>query len=279
MLLQSPASINKHQRSVQETFFYTNTDTHNCESVLNDLVKAASHRDLEAFKFIFKREGGNPFARPKNRECSAFHIAAMVGCTELVRYILENCTGNKHKYVNLREDDCNKTALHFAATNGYVKTVEYLLGIGAEPDPLSFDFWTPMHYAAENGHAEVIVVLLNYGADPNTKNETSQTPAHLAAVYDHPQCFQVFVQHYGNRAIRIMGETARVVRLSVPGLIAELCRKIAAFAVPPADLDVRDDWEKSPTDWVFETTYCGSDLGWAAVNIDWDANIANNWFF
>jgi len=279
MLSQRPTSINKQPCLMEETVVYTNTDIDNCESVLNDLVRAASHRDLEAFKFIYKREGGNPFARPKNRECSAFHTAAMVGCTELVRYILENCSKNKYNDVNLREDDCNKTALHFAATNGYAKTVAFLLRIGAEPDPLSFDLWTPMHYAAENGHAEVIIVLLNHGADPNIKNETSQTPAHLAAVYDHPQCFQVFVQHYGNRAIRTMGETARVVRSLIPGLIPDICRKIAAFAIPPADLNIRDDWEKSPIDWVFETMYCGSGVGWAAVDIDWDANIADNWFF
>lgn len=94
----------------------------------------------------------------------------MVGCTELVQYILENCCAKNEANINLKEEDCKKTALHFAATNGYVTTVKFLLDAGADPNPLSFDIWTPMHYAAENGHADVIVVLLNYGANPDIKN-------------------------------------------------------------------------------------------------------------
>jgi len=250
-----------------------------CESVQNDLVEAASHSDIEAFKFIYLREGGDPFVRPKKGECSPFHTAAMVGCTEIVRYILENCSANKQLDINSREEDCNKTALHFAATNGYVETVTFLLSNGAEPHPLSFDTWTPMHYAAENGHADVIVVLLNYGAHSDIKNENSQTPAHLAAVYDHPQCFQIFVKHYGSRAKKIMGETAGIIRLSVPGLIPEMCMKIATFAVPPADLDIKDDWDRSPMDWAVETMYSGCGLGWEAVDIGLDDSMVDNFFF
>jgi len=135
-----------------------------------DLLRAAAQRDIKAFKKIFMRDGGNPFLHPKMGECSAFHTAAMVGCTELVRYILENCGAKNKANINLKEKDCNKTALHFAATNGYVTTVTFLLDTGADPHPLSFDMWTPMHYAAENGHADVIIVLLNYGANPDIKN-------------------------------------------------------------------------------------------------------------
>jgi len=254
-------------------------DTLICGSFQNDLVIASFLRDLEAYKFIYLREGGDPFVRLEKGECSPFHTAAMVGCTDLVKYILENCSVNKQRDINLREEDCNMTALHFAATNGYVETVEFLLSSGAEPHPLSFDMWTPMHYAAENGHADVIVVLLNYGANPDIKNETSQTSAHLAAVHDHPHCFQIFVQHYGNRAKGIMGETARIIRLSVPDLIPEMCKKIAAFAVPPADLDIKDDWDRSPVDWAAETMYTGCGLGWEAVNIGWDDTMADNFFF
>jgi len=279
MLSQLSTTTNTSPIPPEKRLHTFNTDTLICESVQHDLARAASLRDIEAFKFIYLREGGDPFVRPKKGECSPFHTAAMVGCTELVRYILENCSANKYRDINLREKDCNKTALHFAATNGYVETVAFLLSNGAEPHPLSFDIWTPMHYAAENGHADVIVVLLNYGANPDIKNKTSQTSAHLAAVYDHPQCFQIFVQHYGNGAKEIMGETARIIRLSVPGLIPEMCKKIAAFAVPPADLDIKDDWDRSPVDWAAETVYSGCGLGWETVNIGWDDSMADNFFF
>jgi len=279
MVTQLPTSTNTKPIPSQETDHYFNTDTPISQSVQNDLVRAASHRDTEAFKFIYHREGGDPFVRPKKGECSPFHTAAMVGCTELVSYILDNCSTNKRVDINLREEDCNKTALHFAATNGYVETVTFLLENGAEPHPLSFDIWTPMHYAAENGHAEVIIVLLNHGADPDVRNETSQTSAHLAAVYDHPQCFHIFVQHYGKRAKRTMWNTARIICSSVPGLIPEMCKKIAAFAVPPADLSIKDDWDKSPMDWAAETIFSGCGRGWEGVNINWDDSIPDTYFF
>jgi len=279
MLSQLSSPTNTPPIPHEKTVYNFNKARLICDSVQNDLVEAASHRDVEAFKFIFLREGGDPFIRPKKGECSPFHTAAMVGCTDLVRYILENCSANKKLDINLREEDCNKTALHFAATNGYVETVTYLLSNGAEPHPLCFNTWTPMHYAAENGHADVIVVLLNYGAYPDIKNETSQTSAHLAAVYDHPLCFQIFVNHYGRRAKRIMGETAGIIRLSVPGLIPEMCKKIAAFAVPPADLDIQDDWDRSPMDWAAETIQSVCGRGWEIVNIDWDDSMVDNFFF
>jgi len=235
------------------------------ETSQSDLAMAAGQRDVEAFKFIFEREGGNPFKRSKGFECSPFHTAAMVGCTKLVKYILENCTNGKEVDVNLREDECNKTALHFAATNGYVETVNFLLAANAERNPKSFDIWTPMHYAAENGHAEVILTLLNHGANPDLKNETSQTPAHLAAVYNHPKCFQVLVDHYGEIAMSNMKETARIIRFTVPGIIPDICKKIAAFAVPPSDLDVKDIWDKSAVDWAVETMDSGYGFGWDAT--------------
>jgi len=232
------------------------------EDVQTDLVEACSQRDLNAFKFILYREGGHPFLRPNTTECSPFHTAAMVGCTEILKYILENCSRDQHVDVNQREGDCNKTALHFAATNGYVETVLYLLNAGADPDPLSFDLWTPMHYAAENGHEDVIVALLNNGANPDIKNQTSQTPAHLAAVYDHPKCFQVIVEHYGFRALKRQRKTAGVIRSLIPGLIPDMCKEISAYAIAPSDLDILDDWDRSPVDWAIETRNSKAGEGW-----------------
>lgn len=234
------------------------------EGVQKDLVRAASLRDLNAFTFILHREGGNPFRRPNMTECSPFHTASMVGCTEIVNYILVNYGGSGYQNmdVNQREGDCNKTALHFAATNGYVETVIFLLKEGADPDPLSFDLWTPMHYAAENGHADVIVALLNNGANPDIMNETSQTPAHLAAVYDHPICFQIIVEHYGFRALMTQRKAASLIRSLIPGLIPDMCKEISEYAIAPSNLDILDDWERSPVDWAIETRNSKAGEGW-----------------
>jgi len=252
--------------------------------VQRDLIEAVKRKDLEAFKFILDREGGDPFLHPRsgdNYRCSPYHTAAMIGCTEIVEYILDGCMDFR-VFIDRREDDFRKTALHFAATNGCVATVRFLLLRGAHPSPKALDLWTPMHYAAENGHPEVIRLLLDHGANPNLRNETSQTPAHLAAIYVHPISFQVLVEHYGTLAQEWLRKTARAIRSSVPTLIPDTCRNIAAFAVTPTDLDIQDDWNKTPLEWAVEnmsfldgaagesiTAYVTEFLGVDGLNGDW----------
>jgi len=251
------------------------------EDVQNDLVRSVCQKDLVAFKFILHREGGKPFLRPNTHECSPFHTAAMVGCTDIVKYILDTFSVNKNADVNKTEKDCNKTALHFAATSGYVETVLYLLIAGANPDALSFDLWTPMHYAAENGRADVVVTLLENGADPDIENETLQTPVHLSAVYDHPACFRVLVIVYGSKVLKRQHEVSMVVRASVPGLIPDMCKKISTYAVAPCNLDILDVWDRSPTDWAIETINCNGGEEWDTTirEILRAASEHDGWFF
>jgi len=253
------------------------------EIVQRDLTEAVKQKDLVAFKFITNREGGDPLLHPgigENYRCSPFHTAAMIGCTVIVEYILQTCD-DPLSVIDLREEDFGKTALHFAATNGYVETVRFLLQCGANPIPRALDLWTPMHYAAENGHPEVIKVLLDYGANPDLRNETSQIPAHLAAIYVHPISFQVLLEYYGTEALARMRETARAIRSSVPTLIPDTCRNIAAFAVTPSDLDIEDDWNKTPLDWAvenmsFEDGEAGGDLTTYVIEF---LGYADDWFF
>jgi len=235
--------------------------------VQRDLIQAIKEKDLEAFKFIITREGGDPFLHPGKREnhrCSAFHTAAMIGCTEIVKYILE-CSSDPQAVINLREENFGKTALHFAATNGNVQTVRFLLQKGADPIPRAPDLWTPMHYAAENGHPDVIKLLLDYGASPDLLNETSQVPAHLAAMYDHPESLKILLEYYGTWALSRMRDVALAIRSAIPTLIPDTCQNIAAFAVTPSNPDIDDDWKKTPLDWAvenisFEVREAGGDI-------------------
>ena len=42
--------------------------------------------------------------------------------------------------------------------------------------------WTPLHYAAENGHLSVVEYLVNQKADINAKEKDGKTPLGLASV-------------------------------------------------------------------------------------------------
>jgi len=249
------------------------------ELVQRDLIQAIKQKDLEAFKFIITREGGDPFLHPGKREshrCSPFHTAAMIGCTGIVKYILESSDDPK-AMINLREENFGKTALHFAATNGNLETVRFLLLNGANPMPKAPDLWTPMHYAAENGHPDVIKTLLDYGANPDLQNETSQVPAHLAAIFLHPDSLQVLLEYYGTWALSKMRDTARAIRSSVPTLIPDTCKNIAAFAVAPSNPDIDDDWNKTPLDWAAENI--SFDGGNITSYVNGYLGVVDDWFF
>jgi len=253
------------------------------ELVQRDLNRAIEQKDLEAFMFIISREGGDPFLHPEKRwdhRYSSFHTAAMIGCTEIVKYILESCDDPK-AVINLREKNFGKTALHFAATHGNLETVRLLLLKGADPMPKAPDLWTPMHYAAENDHPEVIKVLLDHGANPDLQNESSQVPAHLAAIYVHPESLQILLEYYGTWALSVMRDTARAIRSSVPTLIPDTCKNIAAFAVSPSNPDIDDDWNKTPLDWAVENVSfeIGRDAGNITNYLSKYLGVGNDWFF
>jgi len=64
------------------------------------------------------------------------------------------------------------TPLHYAAENGHLGVVEYLVNQKAELNTHSIGFYsgTPLHYAARNGHLNVVEILVNQKADIKSKN-------------------------------------------------------------------------------------------------------------
>jgi uncharacterized protein len=51
------------------------------------------------------------------------------------------------------------TALHVAATYGYIRSVRLLLDAGADPAARTPDGLTPAQMAAANGHHELVEIL------------------------------------------------------------------------------------------------------------------------
>ena len=82
-----------------------------------------------------------------------------------------------------------KTALHYAARNGRVECIDYLLrpGRSAESPPdvdvPAGDRTTPLHLACYGGHLPVVRLLVGtYGADPRRANDWGCDAAHWAAM-------------------------------------------------------------------------------------------------
>ena len=80
-------------------------------------------------------------------------------------------------------DGC--TALHYAASNGRLEAVQYLLQRGASVDVPDNDKYTALHDAAYNGHAAVARELVLHGADPRLTSKYGDTPLQVAEQKGH----------------------------------------------------------------------------------------------
>lgn len=89
--------------------------------------------------------------------------------------------GEKGADINLRDLN-GETALHWAAREGSVDGVEWLLANGAAVNSPSGIGHAPLHVATESGHEQTCRILLESGADCEQQfNTTRSTPLHCAA--------------------------------------------------------------------------------------------------
>ena len=73
------------------------------------------------------------------------------------------------------------TALHRAAYEGHVATVQWLVRHGARLELTTQNGWTPLHSAVRWNHVGVTRFLLAAGAHVNAATNGGQRPLHLAA--------------------------------------------------------------------------------------------------
>ena len=65
--------------------------------------------------------------------------------------------------------------LSYAAYNGHLEIVDYLLRRGAEVNGKTGNGSTALFFAARFGHMEVVQLLLKNQADPTVENENGET--------------------------------------------------------------------------------------------------------
>jgi len=108
------------------------------------------HHDVVA---CLLERGADPRLRSRNeRAGTPLHEAANTGQSDILLMLLAHGAG-----VNAT-DSCGWTALHFAASKGFVDIVETLLGVGAI-HPHDEDGRTPRDLALENGQLETFRAL------------------------------------------------------------------------------------------------------------------------
>ena len=75
-------------------------------------------------------------------------------------------------------DDYGNTALCWAARNGALESLEYLIGKGANIESAGYGGMRPLHFASNFAREKVVQVLLNNGADVDAKDEGGNTALH-----------------------------------------------------------------------------------------------------
>jgi len=95
------------------------------------------------------------------------------------------------------QDKDGKTALHWAAGNGFVAVVRRLV---AEPDAgvslMDAEGWIPLHHAAARGRPDVVDALVFGGSDVSFRTaEEKYTPLHIAAQLGYGACVTSLISH------------------------------------------------------------------------------------
>uniref|UniRef100_A0A453CLH5 Uncharacterized protein n=1 Tax=Aegilops tauschii subsp. strangulata TaxID=200361 RepID=A0A453CLH5_AEGTS len=118
------------------------------------LLQAAEDGDLPLFKRTARAlDGGKGRLREavegataSNCGARALHVAAVHGRMPLCAYLVEDLQVNVDA-----TDESGETALSYAAVNGIVNIVRYLLDHGANPDKSGPRRCTPLHMAVGQG--------------------------------------------------------------------------------------------------------------------------------
>jgi ankyrin repeat protein len=73
------------------------------------------------------------------------------------------------------------TALHYAASYGYIEIADLLLAKNADVDAKTGKGETPLHYAASYGHKDIVELLLSNGVNVDVRDGIGRTPLYDAA--------------------------------------------------------------------------------------------------
>ncbi|XP_065355561.1 ankyrin repeat domain-containing protein 39 [Calliphora vicina] len=99
----------------------------------------------------------------------------------------------------MERDNCDYTALHYAARNGNVEICKLLLNEGkADINAVTKGGATALHRAAMMGHLNVVKLLIDLKANIELKDEDGQTVLHRSAARGHLDVSKLLIENQPN---------------------------------------------------------------------------------
>ena len=120
---------------------------------------------------------------------SALHCAVRANAVDQVKRLLE------HGAIPNNVQLFSETPLHTAAAMGYEECVRLLVKHGACLEVLMGPMkMTALHLAAQDGNVDSLQVLLSGGASADSRNARGQSALHLAALAQSPETVEVLLK-------------------------------------------------------------------------------------
>ncbi|WP_341815922.1 ankyrin repeat domain-containing protein [Wolbachia endosymbiont (group B) of Idaea biselata] len=126
-------------------------------------------------------------------DMNLLHYAAIDGRLSIIEYLIK-----KGADVNACGGKYDVKPLHYAAMNGHLNIVEKLIEEGANVNACDKCGTSPLHYAAMRGHFDVVVHLVENKADINLYDECSKKPLHYSIENCHLNSVDYLTAQEGN---------------------------------------------------------------------------------
>ncbi|ELP94866.1 ankyrin repeat domain protein, putative [Entamoeba invadens IP1] len=117
--------------------------------------------------------------------CTALHYAAQNGCLEAVEWIVDRMPKMVLSMTNRKE-----TPLHFAALGGHGDVVLFLIEKGSEISAMNIELRSPFYYSVLGGHCEVCDLL----PIQKSSDKYGLTVMHAACALGHPHIVRMLCE-------------------------------------------------------------------------------------